>query len=234
MKRSEVEALYDAEYAARYDAKYLLSDIHRSDTEFEVELLDRLLEPDAHWLDVACGTGYFLARFPQRVRAGCDLSPAMLEQARAANPDVALERHDFLEPRPEWAGAWDLVSCMWYAYCYVERMDDVWRVFDQLAAWTAPGGTCFVPYCDLNLIFRTHFPQAQLPTLDPGELVLDGLVWSYREHTGQHHRQLYAPHPRRIDAYFERYFEQVEVVDYPPAKPEWEVGRSAMVARGRR
>jgi SAM-dependent methyltransferase len=234
MNKDEVEALYDAEYAARYDAKYLLSDIHRSDTEFEAGILDGLLGPSSRWLDVACGTGYFLGRFPEHARAGCDVSPAMLERARATNPEVTIERHDFLEARPDWEGAWDVVSCMWYAYCYVERMDDVWRVFDNLAAWTAPGGTCFVPYCDLNLIFATQFPEARLPTLDPGELFLDGLVWSYREHSGQHHRHLFAPHPRLIDAHFARYFEQVEVVEYPPGKPEWERGRSAMVARNRR
>lgn len=123
---------------------------------------------------------------------------------------------------------------MWYAYCYVERMDDVWRVFDNLAAWTAPGGTCFLPYCDLNLIFQSTFPEAKLPTLDPGELFLDGLVWSYREHTGEHHRHLFAPHPASIAAYFARSFEQVDVVHYPPAKPEWDKGRYAMVARKRK
>ncbi len=234
MNAAEIEALYDREYAARYDEKYLLSDIHRSDTDFEVETLRRLLSPTASWLDVACGTGYFLARFPQHARAGCDLSGAMLDQARAANPDADILRHDFLAPKPEWEGRWDLVSCMWYAYCYVERMDDVWRVFDNLASWTAKGGACFLPYCDLNLIFKTSFPEPRLPTLDPGALSLDGLVWSYEEHTGQRHRQLFAPHPRLINAHFARHFEHVEVVDYPPAKPEWEHGRYAMIARNRR
>jgi SAM-dependent methyltransferase len=234
VKRSEVRELYGREYAAHYDDKYLLSDLHRSDTEFELRTLERLLPSGRRWLDVACGTGFFLSRFPDHERAGCDLSPEMLERARPRNPGAVLVEHDFLEPRAGWEARWDLVSCMWYAYCYVDAMDDVWKLFDNLMAWTAPGGDCFVPYCDLNLIFASEFPEHQLPTLDPGELFLDGLVWSYREHSGEHHRQLFAPHPRRIDAHFAPHFREVEVVSYPPGRPEWERGRTAMVARGRR
>ena len=234
MNRDQVRELYGRTYAEHYDDMYLLSDLHRGDTEFELATLKRLLQPQSRWLDVACGTGFFLGRFPEHERAGCDLSPDMLEQARSRNPGVPLVEHDFLKPRPEWEGRWDLVSCMWYAYCYVERMDEVWEVFDNLVAWTAPGGTCFLPYCDLNLIFATQLPDHRLPTLDPGELFLDGLVWSYREHSGEHHRQLYAPHPRRIDAHFQRHFERVEVVQYPPGKPQWQRGRTAMIASGRR
>jgi SAM-dependent methyltransferase len=234
MNRDEIDKLYRDEYAAKYDDKYLFSEIHASDTRFEVGIIKSILENQRdRWLDVACGTGYFLAQFPGVDRAGCDISPAMLRQAREANPGVPFHEHSFLEPNQDWNGKWNLVSCMWYAYCYVERMDDVWKVFDHLAGWTAPGGTCFLPYCDLNLIFRTKFPRHELDTLDPGRVFLDGIVWSYEEHTGEYHRQLFAPHPESINRYFSRYFEEIEVVQYPPGMPEWELGRYAMVARNR-
>lgn len=233
MDKDAIRTLYGEEYAERYDEKYLFSPIHRSDTDFEVQTIDRLFGKTGAWLDVACGTGYYLSRFPDRRRAGCDISPAMMTKARQANPDVPIHEHSFLEPRPEWNGKWDLVSCMWYAYCYVDCMDKVWRVFDHLAEWTAPGGTCFVPVCDLNLIFKTLLPTHELPTLDPGHVYLDGIVWSYKEHSGEHHRQLFAPHPELIAKYMGRYFPDIEVIDYPPAMPGWTLGRSALVARHR-
>src|SRR4051794_37887254 len=90
MKREEIGRLYDHEYAASYDEKFLLSPLHISDTRHEVELLRSFLTPQVTWLDVACGTGYFLRQFPEIPRAGIDLSPAMLERARAANAGVEL------------------------------------------------------------------------------------------------------------------------------------------------
>ena len=234
MDKSSITQLYGAQYAESYDDKYLMSTIHRSDTAFEVATLASLLSERASWLDVACGTGYFLAQFPAHARAGCDISPAMMAKARAANPSIVIHEHSFLDPNPAWVGKWDLVSCMWYAYCYVDCMDKVWRVFDHLAEWTAPGGTCFVPYCDLNLIFRTLLPTHELATLDPGKVYLDGLVWSYKEDSGEHHRQLYAPHPELIAAYMAKYFSDVETIQYPPAMPGWSVGRYALAARNRK
>jgi len=234
MKVARVTALYEKEYAEAYNAKYLFSPAHKGDTEFELKILSELLEDGKSWLDVACGTGYFLSKFPDNVRAGCDISPAMIEKAQEANPSIKIHKHNFLETNPKWEGKWDVVSCMWYAYCYVECMDSVWKVFDHLAQWTAPGGTCFLPYCDLNLIFKTMLPNYELPTIDPGHVYLDGLVWSYKEHTGEYHRQLFAPHPELINSYFSQYFENVRVIDYPPGMPDWEFGRTAMVASNRK
>ena len=234
MKKDAVLALYGSEYADAYDDKYLFSTVHRSDTEFELKILADLLQEDKTWLDVACGTGYYLSKFPDHQRAGCDISPAMLAKARQANPSLKIYDHSFLEPNVDWTGKWDLVSCMWYAYCYVDCMDKVWSVFDHLAQWTAPGGTCFIPYCDLNLLFRNLLPTYELDTLDPGRVFLDGIVWSYKEHTGEYHRQLFAPHPELINQYFAQYFTDLEVIEYPPGMPEWDKGRSALVARNRK
>src|SRR5204862_5470678 len=115
--RRQALATYDEEYARTYDARFVLPGHYRLKTEFEVGWLRRLLHEGWRWLDVACGTGYFLSRFPEVPRAGLDLSPAMLERARAANPDaIELRQGDFTDDFPDWAGAgaWDLVTCIWY------------------------------------------------------------------------------------------------------------------------
>ena len=43
-----------------------------------------------------------------------------------------------------------LVSCMWYAYGMVDSVSELLRVIENLAAWTAPQGTCFVPLSALH------------------------------------------------------------------------------------
>src|SRR5579862_2017204 len=107
MKPEEVMRLYDSSYAASYDEKFLEKAPIDADTGYQLELLRSMLTPGVRWLDAACGTGYFLARFPETARAGLDISPAMLEIARERNPGVELRRHDFRDPLPEWQGSFD-------------------------------------------------------------------------------------------------------------------------------
>src|SRR3990172_1448179 len=112
MNRDEIVKLYDYAYAEAYEKEFLLAPLVRSDTECELRLLEQFLTPGVTWLDVACGTGFFLRHFPTVERAGLDLSPAMLKLARQGNPGIPLIRHDFLTPIPEWRDRWRLVSCM--------------------------------------------------------------------------------------------------------------------------
>jgi SAM-dependent methyltransferase len=61
-------------------------------------VLSRLPELRGAWLDLSCGTGLLLARLVDRSDGrrvvGLDLSPAMLERARAAAPGAVLVHGD--------------------------------------------------------------------------------------------------------------------------------------------
>src|SRR5688572_6663998 len=117
MRRDEVLALYDRDYAGTYDQRFIFAEHTAPNARRELELIGELLAADgASWLDIGCGTGWFLAQFPGVKRAGLDLSAAMLELARERSPDADFRQGDFREPVPEWQGAWSLVSCMWAAY----------------------------------------------------------------------------------------------------------------------
>src|SRR5947209_222375 len=116
MKVSDILSIYDAEYASVYNECYLLADNYRECTAFEIDCIRRFLRPSSRWLDVACGTGYLLSRFPETERAGLDLSPAMLEVARRCNPGVSFAQADFRVDVPDWKDRWDLVTSTWYAY----------------------------------------------------------------------------------------------------------------------
>jgi SAM-dependent methyltransferase len=238
MTRDEIVRLYDREYASTYEEKFLLSPLTKPDAEFETSLLRGFLTPGVTWLDVACGTGYFLRQFPEVERAGIDLSPAMLEHARATNPGVALSEHDFREPIPDWQDRWGLVSCMWYAYSLVDTVRDLIRLIENLASWTAPDGTCFVPLGDPGLITGVDLPyRANSPfeaASSPGKVVITGILWSYVENGGQKtHSQMIAPNLEFMVEQFETFFESVSIIRYPPTVRDGK-GRPALLARRKR
>lgn len=214
MKQHEVRDLYDDGYAATYDQSYLFSERWRPKYDLERSLLDSLLRPDDRWLDVACGTGHFLSLYPSVERAGLDLSPAMLDQARRANPGVPFVEGDFLEPRPEWEGRWSFVSSMWYAYCLVESMSDLDRLIANLAAWTArDGGRCFLPLFHPEKACKIDLPYRQ-PDIFGGRFFITGVTWTWDLGDGKVHRNLVAPHVEYMVELFQRHFASVEVVTY--------------------
>lgn len=241
MDQEDIQALYDEGYVAGYDERFLLGPAWaRLGAEFEEELIGELLgEAEARpsrWLDVACGTGWFLSRFPEVERAGLDLSPAMVAQAQAANPAITIREGSFLDPHPDWVSSWDLVSCMWFAYGYVDTVDEVEAVIANLARWTRPGGTCFVPVGDLRDLtggIDVPFRNDETWTFG-GPLLVVATVWSWTDTTAdKQHRRLVAPHLDQLALWFEEWFEAVEVVHYPPLHPGWG-GRRALVGRRRR
>jgi SAM-dependent methyltransferase len=230
----EIRRLYDTAYAADYEATFLTSVLASADVAYEVELLGGLLESAASWLDVACGTGYFMRRFPHVKRTGIDLSPAMLEIARSSTPGAEIIEQNYLDGRSDWHAKFDLVSCMWYAYCLVDNIAELQRLIENLSSWTSDDGTCFVPLADPELITGHPLPFRMNSGGFAGDVTLTGILWSYSEHDGKKvHSNLLAPHPQFMIESFERYFEEVTLIRYPPAFPGW-TGRPAIVARQKR
>lgn len=63
-------------------------------------------------IEFGCGTGRNLERLRQRGAAkviGCDLSPGMLQQARARDPNFLLFQQDMMQPMPLPDGSADLI-----------------------------------------------------------------------------------------------------------------------------
>lgn len=234
MDASQIQALYDRPYAEAYNDKFLFAEITRSDTFHELRLLTEQLRPGMKWLDLACGTGYFLSHFPEIERAGVDLSPAMLELARQANPNVAFYQQSYLEPMPQWKSQWDFVSCMWYAYGLVNSIFEIEKLVNNMASWTSPHGKCFVPLSNPQLICQANLPlELQGPW--PGKVRITGILWSYIEDEGEkEHAHQIAPQIEVMEGFFRKHFATVDIVQYPPAMPGWEGVRCALVASDKR
>lgn len=227
MTPEQLRRLYDAKYAEEYDAKFLESDLAKTDVQFEVATIKSLLRPGARWLDVGCGTGYYLSLFPEVERAGLDISPAMLKVAAARNSTARFYCQSYLEPMPEWRESWSLLSCMWYAYGYVSSMIDFGRLVDNLSAWTAPDGVCFMPLCDPRLLTGLPIPYEVSGCPWPGRVVVTGITWSYIEENGARHEDQVTPQIPHILSLFRERFAEVDIIQYPTP-------RTALVARKRR
>jgi SAM-dependent methyltransferase len=102
--------------------------------------------PDDTVLDVACGAGHVVCAFARTVRhaTGLDLTPAMLERARALQAErglsnVSWELGDVL-PLPFGAAAFTLVTAR-YAF---HHFPDPAAVLAEMTRVCAPGGTVMV------------------------------------------------------------------------------------------
>ena len=221
MKSDKMNKLYDADYAQKYDERFIYDEQYKDSPEFELEILTRLVTISETWLDVGCGTGHFMSKFPNAKRAGLDISKGMLEVAREKNSTALfLEEGDFRVDRPDWNGKWDLVSCMWCAYCYVDSMAEIDKVISNLSNWTSETGVCFLPICDIEDV---TYGRAELPHEIPdieifgGPSYLNGVIWTYidKKHDKKH-ENLLSPHIEYLTRLFRATFDRVETVYYPP------------------
>lgn len=224
MKPDQVLHLYNKQYASTYNNKFLFSDLAEEDTKFELQTLAKLLNSQGPWLDVACGTGYFLSKFPHIERSGLDLSLDMLKIAENDNPGILFHKRDFRDEVPEWEGKWSLVSCMWYAYGLVESMNEVKQLIKNIATWTSETGVCFLPLSDPELVAGVTLPYEVFDSPWPGKVRITGVLWSYIESPSECHEHMIAPQVQYMIELFEEYFSQVDMVEYPS-------GRRAIIAQ---
>jgi tetratricopeptide (TPR) repeat protein/SAM-dependent methyltransferase len=236
MKKSYIHEIYDHDYARNYNQRFLLQEnLSKIDSDFEVSVIRSLLEEighDATWLDIACGTGYYLSHFPETQRAGLDISPAMLQVAQEANSGISFIEGDYRDRHPEWNAKWDLVSCMFWAYAYVDSLSEIEQVIENFASWTSDKGICFLPICDPSELGsgEVHIPYITEHIGEGGFYQLEALTWSWIENPEKQHRNLITPHPEWMITQFKKYFDDVRIVEYPKVKRH----RIALVARSKK
>jgi SAM-dependent methyltransferase len=127
--------IYDTIYQQSRDYKAQAEQIHKW-------IQDR--KPVASsLLDVACGTGLHLSFLRSWYEvAGVDISPAMLEIARARNPGVTLSIGDmrdfYLNAR------FDVVTCLFSTITYADTVEGLNATLANFARHLIPQGICIV------------------------------------------------------------------------------------------
>lgn len=102
-------------------------------------LSHRGLKPEKT-LDLGCGTGVLCRLLKgQGIDArGMDFSEAMIRIAREADPQGHYDVGDMIIYRPD--AQFQLVTCTGDALNHIHDLEDVGRIFDNIAAYLAPGG----------------------------------------------------------------------------------------------
>lgn len=215
MDDEKVLSIYDARYALTYDERFLHGEPWKDVlSQYMEEVLRAVMPPGGPWLDVCCGTGWHLSRFPDVERAGLDISSAMLEVAARRNPDIPLLQGSFLQDRAEWNSRWELVTNLWYGYQHVSSMRDLEDVIARHASWVSPTGTLLVHVGDSDDLY----PHTSIPWESPvlgGSVFINAILWSWREADGTWHEDLVAPRLPRMINMIARYFDHVEVRWWP-------------------
>lgn len=237
MKTEDTRALYGPAYADRYENLWQDHPFWIAEARNYVQSLGDLISPQTRWLDVGCGTGWFLSRFPGVERGGVDLSPAMLEKARENNPDAAFFREgDIRDDVPEWHDGFTLVSSTGQAWGYVDSMAEVERIAHNMARWTAPDGVLFVQPPDLFDLTGHQLDydfSSEPPPLH--SVRITGAIWSFYDEAGAHENQVY-PSLDVWVRWLSRWFRRIEVHTWPhdPPAPYLPGPRKLLLAMNKR
>jgi SAM-dependent methyltransferase len=204
---------YD-EFAPFYDAFTSGSD-YETWTEHVLHLATAHGLRGKRVLDVACGTGKSLLPFLTRGFdvTGCDLSAAMLSEARRKAPGVRLVQAD-VRALPE-LGAYDLITCFDDSLNHLPDEDDLASALRSMARNLSPTGLLLF---DLNtlLAYRTTFAVDSVSTHE-------GVLFAWRGESGPDAEpgcraaariDAFAP---RDDGLYERIATRHEQRHFPPA-----------------
>jgi SAM-dependent methyltransferase len=131
------------ETACYYDRIYAFKD-YAGEAEKILSIVDRELHTDgSRLLDVACGTGLHLKHLKAHFEAeGLDLSPELLEIARARNPELTFHCADMRTFALD--AAYDVVTCLFSSIGYMTTLDDLHRAIERMAKHLVPGGLLLV------------------------------------------------------------------------------------------
>ena len=235
MDVEKVCKIYNHEYAINYNENFLLGPNFKECTEYETNLLESLLNTSKNWLDVACGTGYYLNRFNNKERVGLDISPAFVVIIRQAKSHNLFFEFQCRDARPEWNNKWDLVSCMWYAYCYAGSVFEVEKMVCNLIDWTAIGGCCYLPVCDPDNLCKSAIPFQPASDSTDGRIEITAIVWNWIDEPSQiKHTGLIAPHLKFLTNLFLNAFEEVQLFQYPTFLADVLEYRKAIIATKKR
>lgn len=127
-----VLAVFYDELAAtdNYTDYYKTVPFYTTATEFLAQVFNGGSRPYARLLDVGCGPGHLTSGLPGYVDVvGIDLSPEMLDKARAARPTGRYFEHDFHHPLLKSEGPFDII----FASGAFDLCNDIGKTLSALA-----------------------------------------------------------------------------------------------------
>ncbi len=186
------------QYARVYDAFYEGKDYAR-ETQFVMDALARNGATPAALLELGCGTGghapFLSAHSTVKRYVGIDLSPEMVELARARCPSLRFETGDMLDLSV--GERFDVAVALFHVVCYLSTEADLLKAFESIRASLQPGGFFFFDFWhgpgvvqdppvtrvrEIKEGARTIVRES-VPTVDPAQETVD-VAFTLRVDTG--------------------------------------------------
>jgi SAM-dependent methyltransferase len=125
--------------ASYYDVIYSFKD-YQAETHCLLDIIsERLLSGGDRLLDVACGTGKHLQFLKEKYEVeGLDLSPELLDIARARTPDVLYHHADMMDF--DLGREFDVVTCLFSSIGYAKTLENLYRAVKCMANHLFAGG----------------------------------------------------------------------------------------------
>jgi SAM-dependent methyltransferase len=208
-----VRKLYDARYAEAYPDLYLLPwrEKYETNTKILNEVLAASSPPTPYWLDLACGQAFQFAAVTRACwKLGVDLSESQLRYARHWNPDASFLVCD-MRKLPCLTSSFDLVTCFWGAYCYLDDAAAIARFVARTIDYVRPGGAWYfeiLPPDSLATFNASEFAHATGFRVTPRRP--DYTKWSYDDVAGSH--SMTSPRLDEFTRVLTPTFENIEVV----------------------
>jgi SAM-dependent methyltransferase len=100
-------------------------------------LHDLIGDPGGRVLDLGCGEGHIMATFPGVAVLGCDVTPALLSEARSVGPVIRCRLPDL-----GWLRTGSIEAA--YAVFVFEHLPDLATMFEEAGRVVRPGGSLVV------------------------------------------------------------------------------------------
>lgn len=223
---------YTKEYSEKYNHLYLLDEINKQHTDFELSFLEILLQDKESWLDVACGTGYHLDSVKADVeKYGVDRSSGMISYAKKnTSKSISYKTGDI--KRVKLDKSFDLVSFLWMGYVHSKSVEDALSTLEKASDKVATGGKFLMSFCDPMYIFESVKEKVNM--YNRGNMSFDGILWSYQDDVNKvEYKNLVAPNRFKIIEKLLPSYSKVAEIVYPKQNElYWK--RSALLFEGKK
>jgi SAM-dependent methyltransferase len=235
MKLEQILETYDEKYASEYEDEFIFSEWNTESIKFQINELQKFLTKESKWLDIACGTGFILSQYDVENKSGLDISLPMLDIAKLRNPSTTFYNENFLSKNNNFNNKWNVITCMWWAYCMVESISQIKQLAENISEWLTEDGVCFIPLCNPQKFDSNNIKIPYQDKNVPGDIRITGITWTWEQVNGKRHDDVISPQVEHMKLIFEEYFEDVKIVNGDISKigEGWRV-QDILIAKSKR
>ena len=188
--KRDVKKIYDnPDYVEKYQDLHIFP-AHKKHAK-NVSNLNLILrnKKEATWLDICCGRAWHFSNTPNKAKLkkiGIDISKDHLKVAQQNNPDSEFICDDFLDYKFN-DRIFDLVTCFWGSYCYLNTEDQINSFINKMIALTSDEGSLYIEVVTPHTVSTFPGSRHQHESSSSIEILNEsGSRWKFIDAGGEH------------------------------------------------